>query len=52
MGAAQLERAGLPPQRIHHLAECTSCRPDRYYSYRRDGAGAGRMISFVGFARP
>jgi hypothetical protein len=50
--AAQLEGAGLPPQRIHHLAECTSCRADRYYSYRRDGAGAGRMISFVGFARP
>jgi YfiH family protein len=49
--AAQLERAGLRPERIHHLAHCTSCRSDLYYSYRRDGAGAGRMISFVGFAR-
>jgi YfiH family protein len=49
--ATQLTRAGLPAERIHHLAECTFCRGDRYYSYRRDGAGAGRMISFVGFAR-
>jgi copper oxidase (laccase) domain-containing protein len=25
------------------------CRPDLYHSYRREGKGAGRMISFVGF---
>jgi len=48
---AQLEWAGVRPERIHHVYECTSCRPGLYYSYRRDGAGAGRMISFVGFAR-
>jgi YfiH family protein len=48
---AQLQRAGLAEERIHHLAECTACRPDAYYSYRRDGAGAGRMVSFVGFHR-
>ncbi len=47
---AELERAGIPPERIHSVAECTSCRGDLYYSYRRDGAGTGRMISFVGFA--
>ena len=29
--------------------DCTACHPDRYYSYRRDGAGTGRMISFVGY---
>ena len=45
-----LERAGIPRERIHSVDECTSCRGDLYYSYRRDGAGAGRMISFVGFA--
>jgi YfiH family protein len=48
---AQLEQAGVRPERIHHVFECTACRPGLYHSYRRDGAGAGRMISFVGFAR-
>jgi len=46
----QLLAAGLRPQRVHHVAECTCCIPGRYHSYRRDGRGAGRMISFVGFA--
>jgi YfiH family protein len=46
---AQLEAAGLLPDRIHQLGECTICTPDLYHSYRRDGAG-GRMISFVGFS--
>ena len=47
---AALERAGIAPERIHSVEECTSCRGDLYYSYRREGASAGRMISFVGFA--
>jgi YfiH family protein len=46
---AQLERAGVPPNRIHEVAECTRCRGDLYPSYRRDAGAAGRMISFVGF---
>jgi hypothetical protein len=45
----QLVAVGLSSEAIHHLAECTRCRPDLYHSYRRDGTGAGRMISFVGF---
>jgi hypothetical protein len=48
--ARQLRDAGLAADRIHHVDECTSCRPDLYYSYRRDGKDTGRMISFVGFA--
>jgi YfiH family protein len=47
--ARQLEEAGVRPERIHHVPDCTSCRSERYYSYRRDGAETGRMISFVGF---
>jgi copper oxidase (laccase) domain-containing protein len=35
--------------RVHHVEDCTSCREDLYHSYRRDGPGTGRMISFVGF---
>jgi purine-nucleoside/S-methyl-5'-thioadenosine phosphorylase / adenosine deaminase len=50
LNLSALEHAGIPRERIHSVDECTSCRGDLYYSYRRDGAGAGRMISFVGFA--
>ena len=49
--ARQLARAGLRPEAIAHVEECTRCSPGLYHSYRRDGRGAGRMISFVGFAR-
>jgi hypothetical protein len=28
--------------------ECTKCNPDKYYSYRRSGAKAGRMIGVIG----
>ena len=47
--ATQLAGAGLQSGRIHRVEDCTSCRRDLYHSYRRDGAGTGRMISFVGF---
>jgi YfiH family protein len=46
----QLQEAGLRPDSLHHVADCTRCRADLYPSYRRDGKGAGRMISFVGFS--
>ena len=42
----QLEQAGLTPDHIHHVADCTMCRADLYHSYRREGKGAGRMINF------
>lgn len=47
----QLLEAGVSPARVQHVDECTRCRADLYPSWRRDGRGAGRMISFVGFAR-
>jgi hypothetical protein len=48
---AQLEAAGLRPERISDVSDCTFCRPDLYHSYRKGGKDAGRMINFVGFAR-
>jgi hypothetical protein len=45
----QLVEAGVARDSIHHLDECTHCRPELYHSYRREGTGSGRMISFVGF---
>jgi len=45
----QLMDAGIPARQIHHVEDCTFCRADLYHSFRRDGKGAGRMVSFVGF---
>lgn len=47
--AAQLLAAGVGPGRIHHVDDCTFCRADLYHSFRREGKGAGRMISYVGW---
>jgi len=47
----QLEEAGVRSESIYHVPECTYCLPGAYHSYRRDGKGAGRMISFVGFRK-
>ncbi len=48
----QLRECGVPSDRIHSVDECTSCRPDLYFSYRRDGPATGRMISFIGWSLP
>jgi YfiH family protein len=47
--AAQLERAGV--RDIDHVGGCTVCDIERFYSYRRDGKGGGRMLAAV-VARP
>lgn len=39
----QLQRAGIPEERIEVANLCTSCRGDLFYSYRRDGARTGRI---------
>ncbi len=44
---AQLRQAGVADQNIGHSALCTSCRPDLFYSYRRDQGQTGRMIGFI-----
>lgn len=47
----QLVGAGLAASKIDTLDLCTRCREDLFFSYRRDGANAGRMISVVGFSQ-
>jgi YfiH family protein len=42
-----LQAAGVT--RVALVGPCTAC-DRRYSSYRRDGAGAGRQLSFVGWA--
>jgi YfiH family protein len=48
---AQLVEMGIPATSIDHVDACTRCDAERFFSYRRDGANAGRMISVVGFSR-
>ena len=45
--ALLLERAGV--RTIATIGPCTRCSPE-YCSYRRDGAGCGRQLSFIGWA--
>jgi hypothetical protein len=45
---AQLEQAGVPANQIERVGECTHANPDVYFSYRRDGAGIGQHMSFIG----
>jgi YfiH family protein len=42
----QLEEAGVRPAHIDVISPCTFC-DDRFFSYRREGERAGRMISFI-----
>jgi YfiH family protein len=45
---AQLEAAGLPANQIERVGGCTHADPELYFSYRRDGAGIGQHLSFIG----
>ncbi len=48
---AQLREAGVPEQQIHAAGMCTGCLAEQFYSYRREGARAGRMLAVVGIRR-
>jgi purine-nucleoside/S-methyl-5'-thioadenosine phosphorylase / adenosine deaminase len=39
--------AGLREDRIDAAPPCTLHEPDRFFSFRRDGAGIGQQVSFV-----
>lgn len=43
----QAVERGVPSGRIHTLNLCTICRPEQFYSYRRDGEVHGAMVSGV-----
>jgi copper oxidase (laccase) domain-containing protein len=44
----QLLAAGIPEGQIVVSNLCTQCREDLFYSYRREGKVAGRMLSVIG----
>jgi YfiH family protein len=43
--AHKLDAAGV--QDVEHVGECTSCRPDLYFSHRRDRGLTGRQAGLV-----
>lgn len=45
---AQLERIGVDPAHIDDAPPCTMHNPERFFSYRRDGAGGGCHMGFIG----
>ncbi|HET7505371.1 MAG TPA: peptidoglycan editing factor PgeF [Kofleriaceae bacterium] len=47
---AQLERAGVAPERIDDQPPCTRCEPERFFSYRRDGQAGGMHMAYIGLA--
>jgi YfiH family protein len=44
-------RAAAPSCRIEDVAGCTKHEPERFHSFRRDGANSGRMLAAIA-ARP
>jgi YfiH family protein len=44
---AQLEAAGVPSASIVSAESCTAHNPDDWFSFRREGAGAGRMVAAI-----
>jgi YfiH family protein len=42
-----LRIGGVPEPSIGAVAACTHCDPERFHSFRRDGARAGRLLSWV-----
>jgi YfiH family protein len=47
----QLAAAGLKPDNIRTATHCTVCRPELFWSYRREREAAGRMWSGVALRR-
>jgi hypothetical protein len=45
----QLRHYGIPENNVTDIGKCTCCNSTDYFSYRREGAQAGRMIGIVGW---
>lgn len=43
----ELLRAGVAEDAIHTDGSCTVCQPERFFSYRRDGAATGRQAGVI-----
>jgi polyphenol oxidase len=45
--ADQLEQAGVPAAQVSVSRLCTACHADWFCSYRREGAGTGRLAGYI-----
>jgi len=45
---AQLVASGVQMGRVYDSGLCTFCENDRFYSYRREGSGVGRIFGAIG----
>ena len=43
----QLLETGFSPEQIGPPGPCTGCHPDQFYSYRKEGNSAYRMLSWI-----
>ncbi len=43
----QLIACGIPEAQIYDSGCCTMCENDRFYSYRREGKGVGRLMGVI-----
>ena len=43
----ELRSIGFDKKRIKINSDCSFCKKNNYYSYRRDGANTGRMIGVI-----
>lgn len=43
----QLQASGIPPGHISDSGLCTFCLPEYFFSFRREPANAGRMLSVI-----
>jgi hypothetical protein len=48
---AQLRSLGIDDARIEDVAGCTKHEPERFHSFRRDGANSGRMLAAIATRR-
>ncbi|MBM3302411.1 MAG: peptidoglycan editing factor PgeF, partial [Deltaproteobacteria bacterium] len=46
---SELTGFGVPKENIVSIEICTSCHPDLFFSYRRDGSPSGRHLAVTGF---
>jgi len=49
---SQLLAAGLRDANIFVSGLCTACHTDLFFSYRKEGANSGRLLSVIGLQRP
>ena len=45
---SQLAASGVSLERVYDSDVCTRCQSDRFYSFRREGVGVGRIFGVIG----